>query len=73
VSYSLCFRCQVDLDESYGIVIQFAVVAENGEHRLHLGEEPSMVLCEKCWEEIQIIGKSHRINAGNGNYLDYFK
>ena len=50
MSNSKCTRCSVDLDQSYGIIINLALINRKGQREILSEDEPSYVLCEKCWE-----------------------
>ena len=42
--------CEIDLEDSYGVVINLAIIDKNGKHELVTDNEPSHIICEKCWE-----------------------
>jgi hypothetical protein len=50
MSDSSCDLCGVDLEESYGIILNLALIDRQGQHEILPGEDPTQIMCEKCWE-----------------------
>ncbi len=48
---STCSICEIDLEESYGVLISLALIDRTGQHELLVNEDPSQIICESCWEE----------------------
>ena len=51
---SSCLICEIDLENSYGVIISLAIVNKNGKHKLITDKKPSHVICEKCWEVVEL-------------------
>ena len=45
-------QCGVELEESYGVVLNLALIERHGQHEILTDEDPSQLMCEKCWEHI---------------------
>jgi len=51
MSDSSCNLCGVELEESYGIIWNLALIDRQGQHEILLDEDPTQIICEKCWED----------------------
>ena len=45
-----CSICEIDLEESYGVILSLAVIDKHGQHEILPDKDPTQILCEKCWE-----------------------
>jgi|TARA_R110000824_G_scaffold22325_6_gene81853 hypothetical protein len=50
MSDSSCDLCGVELEESYGVILSLALIDRQGQHQIIPDEDPTQVMCEKCWE-----------------------
>ena len=50
MSNSSCNLWGVELEESYGVVLNLALIERHGQHEILTDEAPSQLMCEKCWE-----------------------
>ena len=50
MSDTSCDVCGFELEESYGVVLNLAVINRNGQHEILPDEAPTHLMCEKCWE-----------------------
>jgi len=51
MSDSSCNLCGVELEESYGIVLNLAIINRQGQHEILPDEDPTQIMCEKCWDD----------------------
>jgi len=50
MSDSSCNLCGVELEESYGVILTLARIDIYGQHEILPDEDPTEIMCEKCWE-----------------------
>ena len=51
MSDSSCWLCGVELEESYGVILNLAIIDRQGKHKILPDEDPTQIICEKCWED----------------------
>ena len=51
MSDSSCWLCGVELEESYGVILNLAIIDRQGKHEIIPDEDPTQIICEKCWED----------------------